>query len=281
MSFAVLAARRDVGALTDPLEGTTGRDDQRIASRGLEPSSGRLPRWGPSACVLVPHRLALCTHLVTPSLRQRQQPRREPPGRDLGPLSGASRFADQQSVLPKEYRWVPFNHEGHPRATQAPQSGDHIVTKSVPLGTARQPTTSANGAARRHATIRSAISDWGRGGAGTHTSLASFDASFIGERAVLTIWGELDLLTEPEFRAFLAAVIDCGPGSVELDLGQLNFMDASSLRVIADGTERLRVLGRLLTIRSPSMTVLRVLELSGLTNPVSIGPAEAIELALN
>jgi anti-sigma B factor antagonist len=154
------------------------------------------------------------------------------------------------------------------------------VTKSVLLGTAQQTNTSANGAGR-HITSRPAILRSGRGVTDARRSLASFDASFIGERAVLTIWGELDLLTEPEFRAFLAAVIDCGPGSVELDLGQLNFLDASGLRVIADGTERLRVLGRLLTIRFPSKTVLRVLELSGLANLVSIGPAAAIELALN
>ncbi len=76
-------------------------------------------------------------------------------------------------------------------------------------------------------------------------------------------------------------MIDCGPGSVELDLGQLNFMDASGLRVIADGTERLSLLGRLLTIRSPSKTVLRVLELTGLADLVGIGPTQAIELALN
>jgi anti-sigma B factor antagonist len=155
------------------------------------------------------------------------------------------------------------------------------VKKSGPVGTARQTNTSANGVAGRHTAARSPFLGWGRGVASAGTSRASFDASFIGDRAVLTIWGDLDLLTEPEFRAFLAAVIDCGPGSVELDLGQLNFMDASGLRVIADGTERLGVLGRLLTIRSPSKGVLRVLELSGLTNGVSSRPPEAVELALN
>ena len=154
------------------------------------------------------------------------------------------------------------------------------MTKSVPLGIAQQTNTSANGAGR-DTTARSATPHSRRRVAGARRPHASFDASFIGQRAVLTIWGELDLLTEPEFRSFLAAVIDCGPGSVELDLGQLNFMDASGLRVIADGTERLSLLGRFLTIRSPSKTVLRVLELTGLADLVGIGPTQAIELALN
>ena len=153
------------------------------------------------------------------------------------------------------------------------------MTKSVPLGTAQQSNTSANGAGR-YSTARSAIPRSRRGGPDARRPRAGFDASFIGQRAVLSIWGELDLLTEPEFRAFLAAVIDCCPGSVELDLGQLNFMDASGLRVIADGTERLSLLGRLLTIRSPSKTVLRVLELTGLADLVSSGPTQPIELAL-
>jgi anti-sigma B factor antagonist len=154
------------------------------------------------------------------------------------------------------------------------------VTKSVAPGTAQQTTTWANGAGR-HSAARSAIPHANRGVADARRPRASFDASFIGQRAVLTIWGELDLLTEPEFRASLGAVIDCGPGSVELDLGQLNFMDASGLRVIADGTERLSLLGRPLTIRSPSQTVLRVLELTGLANLVGTGPTQGIELALN
>jgi anti-sigma B factor antagonist len=157
------------------------------------------------------------------------------------------------------------------------------VSKSVPLGTAQRTSTSANGAGRR-ATFRSPIHRSGRGVVAARRPLASFEASFVGKQAVLTIWGELDLLTEHEFRTFLAAVIDGEPGSIELDLRQLNFMDASGVGVIAHGLERLRVRGRSLTIRSSSSMVFRVLQLTGFANLVSIGPREranAIEPALS
>jgi anti-anti-sigma factor len=156
------------------------------------------------------------------------------------------------------------------------------VTKSVPPGTVQRPTTSANGLGRR-AIFPLPIHRSGHGGV-ARRSPASFEASFIEDQAVLTIWGELDFLSEPEFRTFLAAVIDCEPRSVALDLSQLNFMDASAVRVIAQGTERLRILGHSLTIHSPSTIVFRVLELCGFANLVGIGRRErsnAIEPALS
>jgi anti-anti-sigma factor len=107
-------------------------------------------------------------------------------------------------------------------------------------------------------------------------SFASFEASFIGEQAVLTVWGQIDPLTKPEFDAILDAVIDCGRGSVELDLRQLNFMHVSGLNAIAQGTQRLEDLHRTFTIRPPSAMVLRTIEstaLAGLVRVEASGPA--------
>jgi anti-anti-sigma factor len=93
---------------------------------------------------------------------------------------------------------------------------------------------------------------------------------------VLTVWGELDPLTKSEFDAILDAVIDCGRGSVELDLRQLNFMHVSGLNAIAQGTQRLRDSRRTFTIRPPSSMVLRTIEstaLAGLVRVETSGPA--------
>lgn len=79
---------------------------------------------------------------------------------------------------------------------------------------------------------------------------------------MLTIWGELDLGTVPEFASFFDAVIDCKCGSVALDLEQLNFIDASGVQSIAQRSERLKDLGRVLTIRSPSAVLLRMLDMT-------------------
>jgi anti-anti-sigma factor len=91
---------------------------------------------------------------------------------------------------------------------------------------------------------------------------------------VLTIWGELDLATESEFAAFFDAVIDCDPGSVELDLHQLSLVDASGVEVIARGSARLRHLGLPLTIHSPSAVLLRMLDVTAFAELVRVDPSD-------
>jgi anti-anti-sigma factor len=90
---------------------------------------------------------------------------------------------------------------------------------------------------------------------------------------VLAISGELDLLTEREFGAYLHVALACGRGSVELDLSQLNFLDASALRVIAQGAALLIADGRTLTIRSPGAGVVRAFDIAGLAELVRVEPA--------
>jgi anti-sigma B factor antagonist len=182
---------------------------------------------------------------------------------------------------------VSFDNEG-PRGLCRAHSKDQLLTKSVqiarsrplgpeplgaePLGTQRPTSTTTNSRAGRQV-ARSRDPRRRDRPAGPHRSLASFDTSFVGERAVLTVWGELDLLAESEFSAYLRAAIDCGHGSVELDLSQLNFLDTSALGVIAQGAALLRADGRSLTIRSPAPVVVRTLEITGLAELLRVEPA--------
>jgi anti-anti-sigma factor len=160
----------------------------------------------------------------------------------------------------------------------SPQQGDQLVTKSVqiapsrPLGTEPPTSTATSSRAGRQAASRSRVPRRRHRPAGPNRSLASFDASFVGERAVLAIWGELDLHAEREFSAHLHAAIDCGHGAVELDLSQLNFLDASALGVIAHGAAILRAHGRSLTIRSPAPVVVRTLEITGFAQLLRVEP---------
>lgn len=89
--------------------------------------------------------------------------------------------------------------------------------------------------------------------------------SFEGGRVVLGVRGEADIVSAPELAAVLDAVIDRGHASVVLDLAALDFMDASGLRVIASGANRLDPLGGELTIRSTPPQVIRILDITGLT----------------
>jgi anti-anti-sigma factor len=93
-------------------------------------------------------------------------------------------------------------------------------------------------------------------------------ASFVGAQAILTLGGEVDALTAPEFGAFFQTMIDRGHHSVVLDLADLRFMDASGLAVIAHGADRLQASGGSLSIRAPVALIRKMLELTGFSRLV-------------
>lgn len=109
------------------------------------------------------------------------------------------------------------------------------------------------------------------------SSLPAFVVSvdFAGHDVVLAVRGEADILTAPELGAIMDAILAQGHQSVVLDLAELEFMDASGLRVIARGARVLRPSGGVLTIRSPSAMVRRLLDIVGLARVVRLEPPEA------
>ena len=108
------------------------------------------------------------------------------------------------------------------------------------------------------------------------SSLSGFEVSvaFVGERAVLGVRGEVDILTAPDLDALVDAVIDQGHRFVVLDLAALKFMDASGLRVIARAARRLNPAAGELVIRSPSRMVRRMLDITGLAAVVRLEQPE-------
>lgn len=109
------------------------------------------------------------------------------------------------------------------------------------------------------------------------SSLSSFavGVDFVGHDVVVAVRGEVDILTAPELGAIVDAVLDLGHQSVVLDLAELDFMDASGLRVIARAARVLRPSGSVMTVRSPSAMVRRLLDLVGLAEVVRLEPPEA------
>ena len=84
--------------------------------------------------------------------------------------------------------------------------------------------------------------------------------------AIVTLTGELDPHTAPLLSDELDALVAAGVESVVLELTELGFVDSSGLRVLI-GTDRdLRDRGGRLVLRSPSDTVLRLLEITGLAD---------------
>ena len=85
------------------------------------------------------------------------------------------------------------------------------------------------------------------------------------ECTVVQVSGELDIATAPQLRDHLLALIRDGHRIV-LELTEIEFMDCSGLEVLLAchrGAERA---GTGLVLRRPSHRVIRLLELSGLTD---------------
>jgi anti-anti-sigma factor len=93
---------------------------------------------------------------------------------------------------------------------------------------------------------------------------------FAVDQAVVRVRGEIDLLTAPTLGAVLGLLVDQGYSELVLDLAELDFMDASGLRVMAGLTTRLATLNRTLTVRAAPLMTLRILEITGMDTVVRL-----------
>lgn len=88
--------------------------------------------------------------------------------------------------------------------------------------------------------------------------------------AVVTVRGEMDLVTAPMLSCVLAMLIDQGHPDLILDLGGLGFMDASGLGVMVEIASRSSSEGGALTVRSPSRLVRRILDITEVSALVTL-----------
>lgn len=85
-----------------------------------------------------------------------------------------------------------------------------------------------------------------------------------GASAVVTVSGELDANTAPEFEDAVAPLVGDNVQLVVVDVSDLEFLDSSGLRVLVRTRELLMGKGGTVELRSPSVTVRRVLEITRL-----------------
>jgi anti-anti-sigma factor len=76
--------------------------------------------------------------------------------------------------------------------------------------------------------------------------------------------GELDIATAGPVLDGIRLAIDSGSGPLDLDLGQLEFIDASGLRVLVKAYKRAARRGRRLGLVNVPVKVARVLHLGGI-----------------
>ena len=77
--------------------------------------------------------------------------------------------------------------------------------------------------------------------------------------------GELDRDTAPQARQVLGAATEVGCAEIEVDLSALVFCGAAGLAAFIDAQHECAVKGGLLLLCNPQPSVLRALELVGLT----------------
>ena len=95
----------------------------------------------------------------------------------------------------------------------------------------------------------------------------------MGERgAIVSVCGELDMLTVPELRTVLNDVIDSGARRVVLDLTAVSFIDSVSLAAIVNARRRLGDFGRLAVVIAPDSYAMLIFEIGGLDSVVELVP---------
>jgi len=87
---------------------------------------------------------------------------------------------------------------------------------------------------------------------------------------VVHLAGELDPHTAPALEREVAGLMAAGATAVVLDLSQLQFIDSSGLRVLISAHRALSEQGGTLTLRSPSETAQRLLEITGLIDHIRV-----------
>jgi anti-sigma B factor antagonist len=102
----------------------------------------------------------------------------------------------------------------------------------------------------------------------------------LGEgRHVISLSGEVDLYTAPEFKQQLLEVISQGAETVIVDLTNTTFIDSTTLGVLVGGVKRLRPNGGQLSLVCSDRNITKIFEITGLDRVFTIHATreEAVE----
>jgi anti-sigma B factor antagonist len=102
----------------------------------------------------------------------------------------------------------------------------------------------------------------------------------LGEgRYVISLSGEVDLYTAPEFKQQLLEVISQDAQTVIVDLTNTTFIDSTTLGVLVGGVKRLRPNGGQLSLVCSDRNITKIFEITGLDRVFTIHATrdEAVE----
>lgn len=91
-----------------------------------------------------------------------------------------------------------------------------------------------------------------------------------GPRAVVTASGELDVANAPELRSYLHGLVDQGAETLVVDLGEVGFLDSTTLGVLISVHKRLAESGGVVELVIPHARLLRIFQITGLDRVFTI-----------
>jgi anti-sigma B factor antagonist len=96
---------------------------------------------------------------------------------------------------------------------------------------------------------------------------------------VISLAGEVDLYTAPEFKQQLLEVIGQGAKHVVVDFSDTTFIDSTTLGVLVGGVKRLRTNDGQLSLVCSDRNITKIFEITGLDRVFTIYPTreEAVE----
>ena len=98
------------------------------------------------------------------------------------------------------------------------------------------------------------------------------DRSVDADTHVVSVRGEVDLFTAPEFKQRVMAPIGAGVEHVIVDLTETTFIDSSSLGVLIGAHRRLKLRGGLLTIVCDNEAITKTFRITGLDGVFNLVP---------
>ncbi len=87
---------------------------------------------------------------------------------------------------------------------------------------------------------------------------------------VISLGGEIDLYTAPEFKERMVELIEGGKKNIVVDLSEATFIDSTTLGVLVGGVKRLRPSGGGLALVCTDQNITKIFEITGLDRVFSI-----------
>jgi anti-sigma B factor antagonist len=92
------------------------------------------------------------------------------------------------------------------------------------------------------------------------------------EETLVTVEGDVDLYSSPEFRTALLAAVPKAVAGVGVHLGGVTYMDSSGVATLVEGLRSAKEHGRTFALVAPSTAVMKVLELARLDSVFEVRP---------